>query len=244
MLDKAIVLNKIYKKYNNDYILKDISLSFKTRETVAVIGPSGSGKSTLLKCMSFLEEVTDGQILISEKPVNYHSYSYSSFRIGMVFQNFNLFPHMSVIENLLYSPVKVLKLKPDACKEKARYFLCKFNLTDKINTKPNKLSGGQKQKVAIARTLMMNPKIVLFDEPTSALDFEVIQDIIGIISDLKKYLTIIIVTHHLRFARIIADRIIFIENGQVIEDRSTDRFFLEPESYRAKIFLKNIINLI
>ena len=238
-----ILLEKISKKYAKNYALKDITLNFKSNETVAIIGPSGSGKSTLLRCINNLEELTSGQIFINGKKLTNKDRKKLCFKIGMVFQNFNLFPHMSVRDNLIYSPINVLGMERESCEAKAEDLLDKFGLKQKLAFKPANLSGGQKQRIAIVRALMMDPEIMLFDEPTSALDPEVIKDIIEAISLLKSKMTMIVVTHHIRFAKAIADRIIFMDHGLVLADQKAQEFFQKPKSHRARIFLENVGDL-
>lgn len=239
-----ILLEKISKKYHKNYAIKDINLGFNTIETTAIIGSSGSGKSTLLRCINRLEEPTSGRIFIGGEKLTARNRRKLCLKIGMVFQNFNLFPHLNVQENLIYGPVKVLKINRFQAAELAQNTLDKFGLTDKLLAMPSDLSGGQKQRVAICRALMMNPEIILFDEPTSALDPEVIKDIIAAISLLKTQITMIIVTHHIRFAKAIADRIIFMDKGLVLADQPTVEFFNKPKSHRARLFLDNIGELI
>lgn len=239
-----ILLEKISKKYAKNYAIKDISLNFKSNETVAIIGPSGSGKSTLLRCINHLEELTSGQIFINGKKLARKDRKKLCLKIGMVFQHFNLFPHMNVKENLIYSPINVLGLEKAVCEAKAGNLLAQFNLKQKLTCKPADLSGGQKQRVAIVRALMMDPEVILFDEPTSALDPEVIKDIIEAILLLRDKMTIIVVTHHIKFAKAIADRIIFMDHGQVLADQPMSEFFHQPSSDRARLFLQNIGDLI
>ncbi|KAJ6644945.1 hypothetical protein Bhyg_00140, partial [Pseudolycoriella hygida] len=214
----SIVIDKVSKCYNKTYALKTVSLEFKQRETIAIIGSSGSGKSTLLRIINGLEPPTSGY-------------------------GFNLFPHFNVQDNLTYAPINVLKMKPETAIAKAEKLLEQFNLQQKITSFTANLSGGQKQRVAICRALMMDPEIVLFDEPTSALDPENIKDIIEIIALLKDSVTMIVVTHHLKFAKAIADRIIFMDHGQILADQSNAEFFAQPKSHRARLFLENIGDL-
>ncbi len=238
-----IRLENINKSYGNNFALKNISLAFKGKETVAVIGPSGSGKSTLLRLINRLDTPSSGKIIINNEELTTKNSKWLCLKIGMVFQNFNLFPHLNVLDNLIYSPVKVLGHSKLACAEKAQLLLTKFNLKDKLPAKPCNLSGGQKQRVAIARALMMDPEIILLDEPTSALDPEVIKDVIEAILLLKEQMTLIIVTHHLKFAKAIADRIVFLDHGQMLADQPAAEFFHKPSSHRARLFLENIGDL-
>lgn len=238
-----IVLDKVSKKFANNFAVKDINLKFDKRETTVVIGSSGSGKSTLLRCINNLENPTSGNVLIDNKKLTRKNRGKLCFKIGMVFQQFNLFPHMSVIENLIYGPVNVLHKSKVKSEERAKALLEKFGVLDKINSAPNGLSGGQKQRVAICRALMMEPEMMLFDEPTSALDPEVVKDIIEIINDLKSQMSMVVITHHIKFARIIADRIIFMDKGIILADQPSEEFFEKPKSHRAKLFLENVGDL-
>ncbi|MDG1436530.1 MAG: amino acid ABC transporter ATP-binding protein [Rickettsiaceae bacterium] len=235
-----IALENVTKKFNDRAAIQDINLKFNKRETVVVIGSSGSGKSTLLRCINNLEDPTSGNVLIDGKKLNSSNRSKLCFKIGMVFQQFHLFPHMSVLENLTYGPMNVLNKNKLESEEKARKLLKKFSMLEKASSSPLGLSGGQKQRVAICRALMMDPEILLFDEPTSALDPEVVKDIIEIINDLKSQMTMIVITHHIKFAKIIADRIIFMDKGLVLADQPSEEFFVKPKSHRAKLFLENV----
>ena len=235
-----IVIENLAKKYLGHYAIKDINFKVAAKETVAIVGPSGSGKSTLLRCINRLEEPTSGNVIIDGKKITANTASKLRLKLGMVFQNFNLFPHMNVLANLTYSPSKVKNLRQDLATEKALALLEKFGLSNKSHFMPNNLSGGQKQRIAIARALMMDPEVILFDEPTSALDPEVIQDVVDAICLLKSEMTIIVVTHHIRFARAIADRIIFMDQGQILCDQPKDEFFEKPKSQRARLFLNKV----
>ena len=235
-----IVIEDLAKKYEGHYAIKNINFKVEKQETLAIVGPSGSGKSTLLRCINHLEEPSSGNIIIDGKKVTTNSSNKLRLKGGMVFQHFNLFPHMNVLENLIYSPCKVKHMREDLAKDKALKLLEKFSLSNKSHFMPNNLSGGQKQRVSIARALMMDPEIMLFDEPTSALDPEVIQDVVDAILLLKSEMTIVAVTHHIRFARAIADRIIFMDQGQVLCDQPKDEFFEKPKSQRARLFLNKV----
>lgn len=235
-----IVIEDLAKKYEGHYAIKNVNFKVKKQETLAIVGPSGSGKSTLLRCINHLEEPSSGSIIIDGKKVTTKSSNKLRLKVGMVFQHFNLFPHMSVLKNLTYSPCVVKRIREDLAKDKALKLLEKFGLSNKSHFMPNNLSGGQKQRVSIARALMMDPEIMLFDEPTSALDPEVIQDIADAILLLKSEMTIIVVTHQIRFARAIADRIIFMDQGQVLCDQPKDEFFEKPKSQRARLFLNKV----
>ena len=235
-----ILVENLAKKYSGHYAVKNINFKVDKQETVAIVGPSGSGKSTLLRCINHLEEPSSGNIIIDGQKLTSKSSNKLRLKIGMVFQHFNLFPHMNVLENLIYSPCKVRRMKEELAKEKAIALLEKFGLSNKSHFMPNNLSGGQKQRVSISRAIMMDPEIMLFDEPTSALDPEVIGDVAEAILLLKSEMTIIVVTHHIKFARAVADRIIFMDQGQVLCDQPRDEFFEKPKSQRARLFLNKV----
>lgn len=238
-----IKIDKLSKKYGTNYAIKDISLQVDAFETLAIVGPSGGGKSTLLRCINRLEEPTSGHVFINGEKVTKKNRHIVCLKIGMVFQNFNLFANMDVKGNLIYSPKVVLGLKRHELEHQAKELLTSFDLQNKLHAKISSLSGGQKQRIAIARSLMMNPEIMLFDEPTSALDPEVIKDLIRIISSLKSKMTVIVVTHHLKFAKALADRIVFMDKGLVLADQKAEEFFNKPKSQRARLFLENIGDL-
>ncbi|UCM85553.1 MULTISPECIES: amino acid ABC transporter ATP-binding protein [Rickettsieae] len=238
-----IVVDKVSKKYSKIYAVKDVSLEFKKKETIAIIGSSGSGKSTLLRIINALEIPTTGQVFVDNKKLTQKNKRKLCLKIGMVFQSFNLFPHLNVQDNLIYAPVNILKMQQMTAISKAKKLLEQFGLKQKVTAFPINLSGGQKQRVAICRALMMDPEVMLFDEPTSALDPENIKDIIEIISSLKSQMTMIVVTHHIKFAKAIADRIIFMNHGQVLADQPAAEFFEKPKSHRARLFLENIGDL-
>lgn len=244
MAENMIKLENISKKYDKTFAVKDVSIEFKSGETVAIIGSSGSGKSTLLRCINRLEQPTSGNVLIDNEKLTAKTARKLGLKIGMVFQNFNLFPHLNVRDNLTYAPLNVLKISKKTADERAENLLGQFGLQQKLLAYPTGLSGGQKQRVAICRALMMEPKIMLFDEPTSALDPEVIKDVIDAIAQLKSQMTIIVVTHHLKFAKAIADRIIFMDHGIILADQKADDFFEKPSSHRARLFLENIGDLL
>lgn len=235
-----IIIENLAKKYSESYAIKNINFSVSAKETLTIVGPSGSGKSTVLRCINHLEEPSAGTILIDGKKITSKTSNKLRLKVGMVFQHFNLFPHMNILENLTYTPCKVKHMREDLAQEKAIKLLEKFSLSNKAHFMPNNLSGGQKQRVAIARAMMMDPEILLFDEPTSALDPEMIQDVVDAILVLKSEMTIIVVTHHIRFAKAIADRIIFMDQGQILCDQSTDDFFKKPKSQRARLFLDKV----
>ncbi|WP_064428971.1 amino acid ABC transporter ATP-binding protein [Rickettsia sp. Tenjiku01] len=238
-----IILEKVCKRYGKNYAIKNIDLSFTTKETTVIIGPSGSGKTTLLRILNNLEEPSSGTFLVDGKKLLLKDRRKLLLKVGMVFQNFNLFPHLTVGENLIYTPVNVLNLPKEQAISMAKELLAKFKLTQKFDSYPASLSGGQKQRTAIARALMMKPKILLFDEPTSALDPENIKDVIENINLLKAQMSMVVVTHHLKFAKLIADRVIFMDQGQILANQPAEDFFNKPASHRARLFLENIGDL-
>lgn len=238
-----IVLDKLTKKFDDNIAIKNVNLTFDKQETTVIIGASGSGKSTLIRCINNIEIPTSGSVIIEGKKLTPKNRSKLCLRIGMVFQQFNLFPHMSVLGNLVYGPLTVLNADKIETQHKALNLLEKFSILDKANDFPSSLSGGQKQRVAICRALMMNPTTMLFDEPTSALDPEIIKDVIQIINDLKTQMQMIIISHHIKFAKIIADRIIFMDKGLVLADQPVKEFFTKPSSHRARLFLENVSEL-
>lgn len=232
-----IELQNVSKLYDSKFAIKEINLLVKKQEAIAIVGPSGSGKTTLLRCLSGLEQPTSGSIMIDDKILGTDKLKH---KIGLIFQNFQLFPHIDVLTNLVYAPTKVLKMNQKVAEQKALDLLTQFSLSTKAHAMPSSLSGGQKQRVAILRALMMSPEVLLFDEPTSALDPETIKDVISIINDLKKQMTVIIVTHHINFARATADRIILMEKGSIIADDHTEQFFSNSINARVQTFLNNI----
>ncbi|WP_218460865.1 amino acid ABC transporter ATP-binding protein [Rickettsia sp. TH2014] len=238
-----IILEKVCKRYGKNYAIKNIDLDFTTKETTVIIGPSGSGKTTLLRILNNLEEPSSGTFLVDGKKLLSKDRRKLRLKVGMVFQNFNLFPHLTVGENLIYTPVNVLNLSKEQAISMAKELLAKFKLTQKFDSYPLGLSGGQKQRAAIARALMMKPEILLFDEPTSALDSENIKDVIENINLLKDQMSMVVVTHHLKFAKLIADRVIFMDQGQILANQPAKEFFNKPASHRARLFLENIGDL-
>ncbi|XVN41044.1 MAG: amino acid ABC transporter ATP-binding protein [Rickettsia endosymbiont of Argas persicus] len=238
-----IILEKVCKRYGKNYGIKNIDLDFTNKETTVIIGPSGSGKTTLLRVLNNLEEPSSGTLLVDGKKLLSKNRRKLRLKVGMVFQNFNLFPHLTVGDNLIYTPINVLKVPKDEAIVQAKELLEKFRLNQKFNSYPANLSGGQKQRIAIARALMMKPEILLFDEPTSALDPENIKDVIENINLLKEQMSMVIVTHHLKFARLVADRVVFMDQGQVLANQPVKDFFSKPASHRARLFLENIGDL-
>ena len=240
----AVEIQGLTKSFKDFRALDTIDLNIKHGEKVVICGPSGSGKSTLIRCINGLEEFDNGKILISGKPQNPARESYvSDFHIGMVFQQFNLFPHLSVIENLKLGPMKSLGLSEKDAETRARKLLERVKIPEQALKKPNQLSGGQQQRVAIARALCMEPKLMLFDEPTSALDPEMISEVLEVIVDLaREGMTMVVVTHEMGFAKKVADRIIFMDEGSIVEQNSPAMFFKNPQTARCKKFLNQILH--
>lgn len=223
--------------------LNGANLSINEGEVVALVGPSGSGKSTLLRCLNLLQKPTSGKIIYKGEEINRKSKNINAYRtkVGMVFQHFNLFNNMTVLDNMILSPVKVLKIPKEEAIKKALTLLKRVGLEDKANAFPNKLSGGQKQRVAIVREMMMEPEVMLFDEPTSALDPEMVKEVLDVMKELAENgMTMCVVTHEMGFAKNVADRIVFMENGQIIEEDNPKKFFENPDSDRVKDFLNKI----
>jgi polar amino acid transport system ATP-binding protein len=244
----------ICKAFGALEVLRDVSLTVEPREVVCVIGPSGSGKSTLLRSLNRLERINSGKIYIDEKllvnyvdGVNIHKMPVRErnavmLEVGMVFQSFNLFAHKTVIENLILAPVHVRKVPEEEAREKAKTLLERVGLEDKIDAYPSRLSGGQQQRVAIARALAMEPKIMLFDEPTSALDPELVGEVLGVMKDLARGgMTMLVVTHEMGFAREVADRVVFMYAGSILEIAPPDIMFSNPENSRTRQFLQSIL---
>lgn len=234
-------LSKSFGKLN---VLKDISTEIKKGEVVAIIGPSGCGKSTFLRCLNLLETPTRGRIYIDGQDITAPNVDIKDVRqnIGMVFQHFNLFPHMTVLENLTYAPLKVKKVPKAQAQQRAMDLLHRVGLEEKAEVYPSRLSGGQKQRVAIARSLAMEPQVMLFDEPTSALDPEMVKEVLDVMKALAQtQITMAIVTHEMGFAREVADRIIFLDNGNIAEDAPPEVFFSNPKSERACQFLEKVL---
>ena len=228
-------------KIGDHIILKDLSFSVSEGETACIIGPSGSGKSTILRCLNDLQKYSKGFVYFKNEKITKKNVNILRKKIGMVFQNFNLFPHMNVLENLIYAPMHVNKMEYASAIKMAKEKLKLVDLSSKIYERPDSLSGGQKQRIAIARCLMMNPDLILFDEPTSALDAEVIREVIDVIMSLREQkVTMIVVTHQINFAKKISDRVFFIDHGILLENSATEDFFDNPRSHRARLFLENL----
>ena len=239
-----INVEHLYKSFGKNEVLKDISIDIKQGEVVSVIGPSGSGKSTFLRCINLLETPTEGKISVAGVDLTDKKTNVTKARekIGMVFQHFHLFPHLTVLENLTYAPLKVKRISKAEAEEKALALLERVGLSDKQDAYPSSLSGGQKQRVAIARALAMEPDLMLFDEPTSALDPEMVKEVLDVMKDLAESgMTMLVVTHEMGFAREVADRVIFLDQGLLIEEGEPHAFFNNPKSERAKDFLDKIL---
>jgi ABC-type polar amino acid transport system ATPase subunit len=240
----VIEFRDVHKSFGNLEVLKGINLNIGKGQVVTLIGPSGSGKSTILRCINLLEKPTRGQVFIDGTDITVPKADIQAVRknIGMVFQHFNLFPHMTVMENMTYAPVKVNRISKDKAAENALELLKLVGLVEKADAYPGKLSGGQKQRIAIARALAMEPQIMLFDEPTSALDPEMVKEVLEVIKNLAHTgITMALVTHEMGFAREVSDRICFIDDGQIVEDANPDEFFKNPKSDRARGFLEKVL---
>lgn len=239
-----IQIKDVYKYFGKLCALNKINLDITPGERVVVIGPSGSGKSTVLRSINRLEEIDKGQIIIDGKDINDKSNDINAIRqeLGMVFQSFNLFPHKTVLGNLMMAPMKLKKLSKNEAEKIAMELLHKVGISEKAHVYPKMLSGGQQQRVAIARALAMNPKIMLFDEPTSALDPEMIGEVLDVMVNLaKEGMTMVCVTHEMGFAREVADKVIFMDKGKIIETGTPEHFFNAPEHDRTKLFLSQIL---
>jgi glutamine transport system ATP-binding protein len=239
-----IKVSNLKKSFGTNEVLKNINAEIKPQEVVVVIGPSGSGKSTFLRCLNLLESVTDGHVYIEGVDLTDKSVNINKVRqnVGMVFQQFNLFPHKTVIENIVMAPVKVKKVDEEVARQKGLDLLRKVGLEDKADAYPDSLSGGQKQRVAIARALAMEPKIMLFDEPTSALDPEMVGEVLEVMKQLaKEGMTMVVVTHEMGFAREVGDRVIFMDGGYIVEENIPDELFTNPQQERTKSFLSKVL---
>jgi polar amino acid transport system ATP-binding protein len=240
-----IEMININKYYGDFHALKDINFSVKKGEVVVVCGPSGSGKSTMIRCINKLEEISSGKIMVDGIDINAKGVNVNKVRenAGMVFQHFNLFPHLSILENITIAPIKVKKMPKKEAESLAMELLERVKIPHQAAKYPSELSGGQKQRVAIARTLAMKPKIILFDEPTSALDPEMIGEVLDVMKDLaQENYTIVCVTHEMGFAREVSDRIVFMDHGVIVEENSPEEFFKNPKNDRTKKFLSEILH--
>lgn len=240
MVDALLTINNVVKRFDDATILDGISFSVKKSEVIVIVGPSGCGKSTLLRCINALEPIQEGSITLDGDVIERNSKTLPLLRqrIGMVFQSYDLFPHLTVLDNILLAPCKVQKRDKEEVKQEAMSLLERVGLKEKAKSYPRELSGGQKQRVAIVRALCMHPEILLFDEVTAALDPEMVREVLDVMLDLAKQgRTMLIVTHEMQFARAIADRIIFLDNGKIVEEATPDEFFDNPKTERAKQFL-------
>lgn len=241
-----IKVENIVKQFKDLKAVNDVSLEIKKGEIVCLIGPSGSGKSTVLRCINGLEKPESGHIYVNDQLLdekNPETYKKLRSLMGFVFQHFNLFPNMTVLENLTLAPIQVMKKSKDEAEQIACQYLERVGLLDKKDEYPNKLSGGQKQRVAIARSLCMNPQIMLFDEPTSALDPEMVIEVLEVMQELaNEGMTMVVVTHEMGFARTVADRVIFLENGKIVEENTAEEFFRNPKTQRAQDFLNKVMH--
>lgn len=240
MADALLTIDNIVKRFDDTTILDGISFSVKKSEVIVIVGPSGCGKSTLLRCINALEPIQEGRITLDGDVIERNSKTLPLLRqrIGMVFQSYDLFPHLTVLDNILLAPCKVQKRDKEEVRKEAMSLLERVGLKEKAKNYPRELSGGQKQRVAIVRALCMHPEILLFDEVTAALDPEMVREVLDVMLDLAKQgRTMLIVTHEMQFARAIADRIIFLDNGKIVEEATPDEFFDNPKTERAKQFL-------
>ncbi|MGM7314510.1 amino acid ABC transporter ATP-binding protein [Enterococcus casseliflavus] len=245
-MKEKILVENLVKKYGDNTVLNNINVSIAEGEVVCVIGPSGSGKSTFLRCLNRLEEPTSGDIIVDGAQLMDKNTNINAVRqhIGMVFQHFNLFPHLSVLENIILAPMDLKNASRQEAEKNAIRLLETVGLADKKDMYPDNLSGGQKQRVAIARALAMNPDVMLFDEPTSALDPEMVGDVLNVMKDLAKQgMTMVIVTHEMGFAKEVANRVMFIDGGNFLEDGTPEQIFTNPKHERTKDFLDKVLNI-
>jgi general L-amino acid transport system ATP-binding protein len=243
--DAIIEIVEMHKWYDDFHVLKDINLTVKKQERIVICGPSGSGKSTLIRCINRLEEHQRGRIVVDGMELTNDLKNIEKIRaeVGMVFQHFNLFPHLTILENLTLGPIWVRKKPKKKAEESAMYFLDKVQIADQALKYPGQLSGGQQQRVAIARSLCMNPKVMLFDEPTSALDPEMIKEVLDSMIELaQEGMTMIVVSHEMGFAKSVAHRVLFMDYGQIVEANTPDEFFDNPQHDRTKLFLSQILH--
>lgn len=239
-----IEVKNVSKSFGDKKVLDDISLTIEEGEKVVIVGPSGSGKSTFLRCLNLLEEPEEGEVIYQGKVINKGGVDINEIRrnMGMVFQHFNLFPHLTVLDNLTIAPIKLNLKTPEEANKKAMDLLARVGLTEKANEYPNKLSGGQKQRIAIVRALAMDPKVMLFDEPTSALDPEMVGEVLSVMKQLASDgMTMAVVTHEMKFAREAGTRVLFMDEGKIKEDASPKDFFDSPKNERLKEFLSKVL---
>jgi len=243
--ETMIQMQGVHKWYGQFHVLKDINLTVKTGERIVICGPSGSGKSTMIRCINRLEEHQKGRITVDNIELTHDLKNIEHVRreVGMVFQHFNLFPHLTVMENLTLAPIWVRKMPKAEAESAAMKYLERVKIPEQAAKYPGQLSGGQQQRVAIARSLCMNPKVMLFDEPTSALDPEMIKEVLDVMIELAKSgMTMLCVTHEMGFARTVANRVIFMDRGEIIEENEPEEFFNNPRSERTKLFLSQILH--
>ena len=246
MSDWVIKVSNLNKYFGSNHVLRDINFQVKFGEVVSIIGASGSGKSALLRCLIGLEPIQSGEIIVDGVKINGEKVDLSRIRqsIGMIFQSFNLFPHMSVLDNVILAPHRVKKIPRREAEEIALELLGKVGLAEKAHSYPYQLSGGQKQRVAIARALAMNPKVMMFDEPTSALDPETVNDVLDVMKELaKEGMTMIVVTHEMGFAREVSQRVMHIDEGRILEEGTPEEIFYHPRNPRTRAFLSKVINI-
>jgi ABC-type polar amino acid transport system ATPase subunit len=239
-----IKIENVYKSFGDHEVLKNINLHVSTGEVLVIIGPSGSGKSTLLRCMNRLEKISSGKVVVDGYDISSKDTNINFVRteIGMVFQQFNLFPHKTVMDNICLGPLQVRKVSKKDAETTAVNLLKKVGLSEKANAYPDQLSGGQQQRIAIARSLALNPKALLFDEPTSSLDPELVGDVLDVMKNLaKEGMTMVVVTHEMGFAKEMADRVIFMDEGRIVEESAPEKIFSNPENERTKTFLEKVL---
>ena len=245
MRKDMIIVKNLHKKFGDLSVLNGINEHISPGEVVVVIGPSGSGKSTFLRCLNLLEDVTEGEIYVDDQMINAPKVNINEVRqkMGMVFQQFNLFPHLTIMENITLAPVLLKKMTKEQAEKRGLELLKRVNLEEKAQAYPAQLSGGQKQRVAIARALAMNPEIMLFDEPTSALDPEMVGEVLDVMKDLAKSgMTMVIVTHEMGFAREVATRVLFVDQGVIMESGTPEEVFNHPKNQRTKLFLSKVLS--
>jgi general L-amino acid transport system ATP-binding protein len=243
--NNIIEIIDMHKWFGDFHVLKDINLKVRRKERIVICGPSGSGKSTLIRCINRLEEHQRGKIVVDGKELanNLKNIELVRAEVGMVFQHFNLFPHLTILENLTLGPIWVRKTPKKEAEEKAMHYLEKVHIAEQARKYPGQLSGGQQQRVAIARSLCMAPKVMLFDEPTSALDPEMIKEVLDVMIELaREGMTMLVVTHEMGFAKSVAHRVIFMDAGQIVEENAPDQFFENPKHDRTKLFLSQILH--
>lgn len=239
-----IKVENLKKNFGDNEVLKDINVEVKKQEVVVIIGPSGAGKSTFLRCINLLDSITSGRVFIEGVDITDKKTDINKIRaeVGMVFQQFNLFPHMKVLDNIMLAPMKVKKVTKEKAREKALELLKKVGLEEKADAYPDSLSGGQKQRIAIARALAMEPKMMLFDEPTSALDPEMVGEVLDVMKQLAKDgMTMVVVTHEMGFAREVGDRVLFMDGGYIVEENEPHELFSHPREERTKAFLSKVL---